>query len=144
MINATLRNLADNFYSQSAFIGTDDNERIKGRVGELSLMNGGALLDVWFVDSNYAGALTQRLINVRTEKLLTLIPQAVKLNKLDGEAIARIPVAKMRAQDWETLGDLLQIRKRRQLSEATRERLAQHMKSISQLADEIIEESKND
>lgn len=115
MNNKTLRTLAGDFYAATAFRGFGEKQKVVGRMGEIILV--GAYVDIWIKSQNENEPFSQRLISSRIENLKSKIPALENVVNLNGEAWARIYIDNMSAKYWKHIGRVLNIRRRRKLTD---------------------------
>lgn len=111
---SSLRQQFRDDFSRTAFQLVDGEERIVGKYGQIVQMDDGSF-DCWFVGQNLRPLTGRRIASIRQN-----LPAGVHLTELTGEAYAQ-----GRGRGFvKEMAVLAGIRRKRRVSQATREHLA--------------------
>ena len=116
----SLRRLFEHEVSSSAFQKIDDELRIIGKFAQIALLDDGQL-DIWLVRPGLKPISARKLSSI-----IKMFPQEAKFTMLTGEAYTQVSDKNIVIERLSLLG----IRKKRKLSQETKEKLILQLRRI--------------
>lgn len=116
----SLRRLFENEVSSSAFQKIDDELKIIGKFAQIALLDDGQL-DIWLVRPGLKPIRARKLSSI-----IKMFPQEAKFTVLTGEAYTQVSDKNIVIERLSLLG----IRKKRKLSQETKEKLILQLRRI--------------